>query len=101
MVLIAAAFRYGNYITRDHSIEEMQEDDVTIEFVEDAMGRDKPKIIEARSGVCLILGWAGQNEPLHTVVAYDKGNPLNYRLLTVYRPDKEPHLWTNNYEKRK
>ena len=99
MVLISAAFRYGGYIITDHADDERLNDDVTIQFLEEAIGRDKPKIIEKTPPQWLILGWGTATEPLHVKVVIGDEDVTRYRVKTVYRPD--PNLWTNNYEKRK
>lgn len=101
LLLIAAAFRYGNYIIMDHADEERLNDDVTIQFLEEAIGKDKPKIIEKTSRKCLILGWGTATEPLHVSVAFSDDDATRYRVVTVYRPDRKKYLWVNNYEKRR
>ena len=58
LLLISAAFQSGNYIMIDHANVEMHNDDVTIKFLEDAIGRDKPKIIEKWKGG-LFGSWVG------------------------------------------
>jgi len=99
LVLVAAAFRYGNYILTEHADEERLNDDITIQFLEEAIGRDKPKIIRKTSRKCLILGWGTETEPLHVSVAFSDDDATRYRVITIYRPDR--NLWVNNYEKRR
>lgn len=82
----------------------MQNDEVSIDFLEEAIGKDSPKIIEKYQYSCLICGWGTSTEPLHTVIAlgtveqiYD--TPV---LVTVYRPDRDSKKrWKDNYAKRK
>lgn len=47
---------------------------------------------------CLIFGDNFNNEPIHSVWAYNKENHWSV-LITVYRPS--PRLWINFRERRK
>lgn len=104
LITISSKFREGEYAIHSHADDEMQKDDVPIDFLVEAVGRDSPKIIEKYQYSCLILGWGTPAEPLHAVVAlgtvgqiYD--TPV---LVTVYRPDRDPEKrWKDNYAKRK
>ncbi len=81
----------------------MQIDDITSEFLVEAIGRDDPKIIEKYKYSCLLLEWGLPNEPLHVVIALGTINqeydtPV---VVTVYRPDRDPERrWENDYAKR-
>jgi hypothetical protein len=104
LVTIASKFRAGDYVIRSHADDEMQNDGISIDLLVEAIGRDRPKIIEKYQYSCLILGWGSPAEPLHAVIAlgtvqqvYD--TPI---LVTVYRPDRDPERrWKNEYSKRK
>jgi hypothetical protein len=82
----------------------MQTDGISYDFLKEAIGRDRPKIIKEYKHSCLVLGWGKSEEPLHAVIAlgtvsevYD--TPI---LVTVYRPDKDPkERWKEDYETRK
>lgn len=47
---------------------------------------------------CLICGFNTNNQPIHTVWAYNKNKQLAI-LITVYRPNN--NQWINNYKRRK
>lgn len=104
LVTIASKFREGEYAVTSHADDELQNDDISIDFLVESIGRDHPKIIEKYQYSCLVLGWGKPNEPLHVVIAlgsvirtYD--TPV---LVTVYRPDRDPEKrWKDNYAKRK
>jgi len=104
LVTISAWFREGDYAIHPHADDAMNDDNVTVEFLVEAIGRDRPKIIERYNYSYLILGWGTPAEPLHAVVAlgtideqYD--TPI---LITVYRPDRDKkNRWMKGYEKRK
>jgi hypothetical protein len=104
LITISSKFREGEYAIHPHADDEMQNDDVPIDFLIEAVGRDSPKIIEKYRYSCLILGWGTPTEPLHAVIALGTLNqqydtPL---LITVYRPDRDPKKrWKENYAKRK
>lgn len=104
LVAISSKFRESGYDISTHADEEMQEDDIQIDYLEEAIGRDGPKIIEKYQYSCLILGWSSPNEPIHAVVAlgtvdmkYD--TPI---VVTAYRPNRDiNNRWKDNYAKRK
>jgi Domain of unknown function (DUF4258) len=104
LITISSKFREGEHAIHPHADDEMQNDDVPIDFLVEAIGRDSPKIIEKYHYSCLILGWGSPGEPIHAVVALGTLNkeydtPL---LITVYRPDRDPQKrWKENYAKRK
>lgn len=89
---------------RSHADEEMQGDEVQLDFLVEAIGRDRPKIIEKYQYSCLIVGWGTPTEPLHAVIALGTVNQIYDTpvLVTVYRPDRDPERrWKDNYAKRK
>ncbi len=101
--MISERFRIGNYVISRHADEEMQAENIILQFLEEAIGHDRPRIIETYEKSCLILGWSSTQKPVHAVVAlgtrdhvYD--TPI---LVTVYRPDYFPEKWSKNYAKRK
>jgi len=104
LITISSKFREGEYVIRSHADIEMQNDELSTEFLVEAIGRDSPKIIEQYQYSCLVLGWVSSTEPLHAVIAlgtvkqiYD--TPV---LVTVYRPDRDTEKrWKDNYAKRK
>jgi hypothetical protein len=104
LITISSKFREGEYAISSHADDEMENDDVPIDLLVEAIGRDNPKIIEKYQYSCLILGWGSPTELLHAVIAlgtvkqiYD--TPV---LVTIYRPDKDPEKrWKGNYAKRK
>ncbi len=100
---ISEKFRVGDYVISRHADEEMQDENIDLQFLEEAIGHDRPKIIELYQKSCLILGWNASQKPIHVVVAlgtrdqvYD--TPI---LVTVYRPDYYPEKWSQDYAKRK
>ncbi len=102
--IISLSFREKQYAISAHANDEMQNDNVSTDFLEEAIGRDKPKIIEKYQYSCLILGWVTSIEPVHAVVAF--GTEIDIYdtpiVVTVYRPDKDPeNRWKENYAKRK
>jgi hypothetical protein len=104
LITISALFRNGEIAIHPYADMRMQQRNITNEFLVEAIGRDRPKIIERYNYSCLILGWGASNKPLHAVVAlgtvdeeYD--TPM---LITVYKPDEdEEDRWMNNYAQRK
>lgn len=104
LVLISHIFREGNYIITEHAGDAMDDDQIDIDFIEEAIGRDRPRIIENYSHSCLILGWAGNEEPVHAVIAisdHEDRPLLEYRLVTVYRPDQDPERWNDDFQRRR
>ena len=66
----------------------MDNDGVTVDVLEHAIGYDTPKVIEdysadRRGPSCLVLAWITPSEALHSVIGYagDKAE-----VITVYRP---------------
>ncbi len=86
-----------------HADEEMYNDEITIDFFENAIGYDNPKIIKKSRNGYLVLGWGTENEPLHVRIAYNNKGSLHtrYRIVTMYRPDRNSELWRKGYEKKK
>lgn len=51
-----------------------------------------------RGPCCLILSWLF-GQPVHTVVAYPARRNIAF-MITVYRPDEQPHEWSPDFRKR-
>jgi len=104
LIVIASKFREDEYLISSHADDEMQNDSISIDFLVEAIGRDRPKIIEKYQYSCLILGWGAPTEPLHANIAFGTESE-NYDtpiVVTVYRPDRDPKKrWKDNYAKRK
>lgn len=104
LITISSKFREGDYAVSPHADDAMQNDAVSADFLVEAIGRDRPRIIEKYHYSCLILGWGTPTEPLHVVVALGTINreydtPI---LVTIYRPNRDTEgRWKDNYAKRK
>ena len=95
------SFRQGAYNITTHGYEEMESDGITVAVLETAIGGDAPEVIEDypqddRAASCLVLGWTGPSEPIHTVIAYWSEAPI---LITAYRPNLV--VWEEDYRTRK
>jgi len=95
--VIALAFREGDYKITHHTNVRMQTREISVAFIEEAIGRDSPRIIESYDEGCLILGWGTPSEPLHAVIIYRSTDDI--RLVTIYHPD--PERWSSNYAQRR
>jgi len=94
MDAIANFFRVGDYNITVHGYEELDNDSITIENLELAIGQDKPEIIEdyptdARGASCLILGWCQTTVPIHVCVSISGDKP---EVITAYRPNPKYFL---------
>lgn len=101
--LIVAAFAGGLYNILPHGIIEMDSEGITTGLLEEAIGSDKPKVIEdypkdKRGPSCLILGWTAQQRPIHACVGYKGSKPL---IITTYRPDLCSHKWNRGFCSRR
>lgn len=101
LLFIVRQFRRGFYWLWDHAITEMDADGIRTEDLEEAIGRDRARVIEdypddPRGARCLILGWAGPREPLHIAVQYDEPLP---NVVTAYRPN--PRHWYPGFQRRR
>ena len=101
LMAIAESFRNGIYNLRTHAIEEMDNDMVTVDVLERAIGRDSPQVIEdypsdPRGSSCLVLGWEDEGHAIHTVIGYAGDKPT---VVTVYRPASD--RWYDNFSKRR
>ncbi|NOY76263.1 MAG: DUF4258 domain-containing protein [Calditrichaeota bacterium] len=98
---IIQAIKNHNIRISDHAVEEAENDGFQFseifysvlhgEIIED-YPNDKP------FPSCLIFGLSRNNEPIHTVWAYNNSNHWAV-LITVYRPDVQK--WINWKERRK
>lgn len=102
--LIAESFANKLYGITTHGITEMDKDKIMTELLEEAIGSDKPKIIEdypldKRGPSCLILGWITEGKrPIHACIGYAGSKP---EVITAYRPDLSSHKWTQEFCKRR
>ena len=101
--LIVAAFADGLYNVLPQGIIEMDNDDITTGILEEAIGSDKPEVIEdspedRRGPSCLLLGWTAQQRPIHVCIGYRGSKPL---VITTYRPDLWPHKWDRGFRSRR
>lgn len=101
IVDIIAAIQANCVRVTDHADEEADADNLKLdkiyfsvvhgEIIED-YPNDKP------FPSCLILGYTMEDEPVHSVRAYNEQKQWAV-LITVYRPD--PNLWIDWRERRK
>lgn len=85
---ISEFFRTGRYAITKHGYEELDNDGITIERLEIAIGHDSPEIIEdypndPRGASCLVLGWFEPDHPIHVCVSMSSDEP---EVVTAYRP---------------
>jgi hypothetical protein len=86
---IVECFRVGRYFITTHGYEELDNDNITIEILEKAIGDDSPVIIEdypqdRRGASCLISGWFEPNQSIHVVVGVTGDEPV---VITAYKPN--------------
>jgi hypothetical protein len=79
-----------------HAEREREADRITIQELEEALRSPRCQVIEnypedPRGASCLVLGFTGQDLPIHTVCGI--ALPAMLIIITVYRPD--PELWTD------
>jgi hypothetical protein len=103
IVLISEMFRQGTFITTNHAAEEMKAENISDELLEEAIGRDRPKIIDRGKTSYTVLGWGTEQDPIHAVIAHSGKGVIHtrYRLVTVYRPNLRPDMWMKGYEKKR
>ena len=99
---IAECFRDGKYSLTKHGYEELDNDNITIKKLEDAIGHDSPEIIEdypndPRGASCLIQGWFEADLSIHVCVNIVGDIPL---VITAYRPNATKFL-PPNFRKRR
>jgi hypothetical protein len=85
---ISEFFRTGNYSITTHGYEELDNDGITIEKLEYAIGNDDPEIIEIypddpRGESCLVIGWFEPDLPIHVCLGMSVAKP---EIITAYRP---------------
>lgn len=88
---ISEFFRNGDYYITRHGYEELDDDSITIEQLETAIGHDNPKIIEdypndPRGASCLILGDAISEIKIHVCIGVSGSKP---EVITAYIPSPE------------
>lgn len=102
--LIVESFANKLYDITTHGSTEMDNDKITTQLLEEAIGSDKPKIMEDyplnnRGPSCLILGWTTEyKRPIHVCIGYAGSKP---EVITAYRPDLSPRKWTQGFCKRR
>lgn len=101
LVDIIAAIQANQVRVTDHADEEANADHLTLDEI--YLSVQHGEIIEGYPNdkpfpSCLILGYTIENEPVHSVWAYNDQKQWAV-LITVYRPD--PNLWINWRERRK
>ena len=85
-----------------HAIQEALNDALPQRDVEDALASDA-EIIEdypndPRGPSCLALAHLlADQRPVHTVIGYSM---LPMVIVTVWRPDLEPHKWSSDFRRR-
>lgn len=89
MNAISESFRQGKYSITRHGYEELDNDGITIEHLELAIGHDSPEIIEdypydPRGASCLVLGWCDPGEPIHVCMGVSDDKP---EVITAYIPN--------------
>ena len=89
---IRAAFRDQSYLLTTSGFAKMQKKELSVEHIEEAIGRDSPEIVEdypedPRGSACLVLGWADLVRPLHVVVGYGPPEESVIEVVTVYEPE--------------
>jgi len=95
------AIRDGKFRVSDHADEEANADSLLLDDVLESVLTGE--IIEEYPTdwpypSCLVLGFTGGREPVHSVWAYNAANAWAV-LVTVYRPD--PRKWTDWRFRRK
>lgn len=100
--ILIGSFAQGVYNITKHGYEEMGHDHITVQFLEDALGRDAPELIEDypndyRGSCCLILAWSQGAVPVHAVVGYNGDLP---ELITVYSPP-DLTIWESDFRTRR
>lgn len=88
---ISEFFRNGDYYITKHGYEELDNDNITIENLETAIGLDNPKIIEdypndPRGASCLVLGDADSEIKIHVCIGISGEKP---EVITAYIPSPD------------
>ena len=84
--------RYAKLVIENLSRQEVEQAMTSCEIIEDYPIQMRPL------PDCLVLGWLGERQPIHAVVAIDEPNDRIF-VVTVYRPDLK--RWENDYRTRK
>jgi len=98
---IVAAIDEDSILITSHARREAEDDSLLLDEI--CFSVKNGEIIEDYSDdkpfpSCLINGFNQEDEPIHTVWAYNEQKQLAI-LITVYRPD--PNLWLNWQQRRK
>ena len=97
------AFQKHTYKTSDHALKRMIRRNIAPFRLEDAIGDDKPEIIEStpfdiRGPCCLVLGYTKTQQPLHARIGYGPGVCI---LITVYDSRTISEKWLPDWKTRK
>lgn len=100
--IIVQCFRDGEYFITRHGYEELDNDEITIDMLERAIGQDSPEIIEdypddRRGAACLVSGWFESNDSIHVVVGISSEKPI---VITAYKPSNE-WFYPPDYKRRR
>jgi hypothetical protein len=92
----------GSLLFSAYNTRRRRERGITTQHIKDALNSPRAEVLEhypddsrpwiGHSPTCLVLGWDGDEEPLHVEVAY-----VTKWILTTYRPE-EPK-WRNPKER--
>lgn len=88
---------------REHALRQMAERGIHPRQVQDALLSDEAEIIEDYpthfyGRCCLILGWWGERQPLHVVLA--TSHPL--RVISAWDPSMDPkNRWEADFKTRR
>ncbi len=93
----------GKIIAGAHALKGCADDHLNIDDVWTAITNNGQVIedypTDPRGPSCLILCWIG-SVPVHACAAWSPTKGYAF-MITVYRPDTDPHwTWTNNYTTR-
>lgn len=99
---VVTCFRDGRYFITRHGYEELDNDNITIDILERAIGDDSPEIIEdypndPRGASCLISGWVDPEHSIHVVMGVSSDNPV---VVTAYTPN-DTEFYPPDYRRRK
>jgi hypothetical protein len=88
---------------REHALSQMAERGLHARHVQEALRSEEAEIIEEYPGhfygpCCLILGWWGERQPLHVVLA--TSHPL--KVISTWDPSADPkNRWEADFKTRR
>jgi hypothetical protein len=99
---LRAVFRSQRVIWTLHAVLEAAADAMGQDEAEAAVAKDGEVIEDypgdVRGASCLVLAHLADGRPLHMVIGYAR-EP--FRIITVYRPDLRPELWSPDFRTRR